>query len=51
MHSSIVAHKQLRNNLIGSSHCGAVETNLIRNHEDEVSVPGLAQRGKDLALL
>ena len=35
----------------GSSHCGAVEKNSTRNHEDEGSVPALAQWVKDLTLL
>ena len=34
-----------------SSRRGAVETNLTRNNEVEGSIPGLAQRVKDLALL
>ena len=33
-----------------SSCCGAAEMNPIRNHEDEGSIPGLAQSVKDLAL-
>ena len=37
-------------NLEGSSRCGTVETNLTRNHEVAGSMPGLAQRVKDLAL-
>ena len=34
-----------------SSHCGAAEKNPASNHEDTGSIPGLAQRVKDLALL
>ena len=37
--------------LFGSSHCGTVEMNLTSNHEVSGSIPGLAQRVKDLALL
>ena len=33
-----------------SSHWGAVETNLTRNHEDVGLIPGLAQWVKDLEL-
>ena len=40
--------KKFRNR---SSHRGAAETNSTRSHEDTGSIPGLAQRGKDLALL
>ena len=36
---------------MGSSHCGAVETNLTRNHEVAGLIPGLAQWVKDPALL
>ena len=37
--------------LCRSSHCGAAEMNLTRKHEVASSIPGLAQRVKDLALL
>ena len=33
-----------------SSHCGTVEANSTSNHEVAGSIPGLAQRVKDLAL-
>jgi len=35
----------------GSPLCGSVVVNLTSNHEDDSSVPGLAQWVKDLALL
>ena len=34
-----------------SSHCGTAETNPTRKHEVVSSIPGLAQRVKDLVLL
>ena len=34
-----------------SSHCGAPETNLTRNHKVVGLIPGLAQWDKDLELL
>ena len=33
-----------------SSHCGTAETHPTRNHEVAGTIPGLAQRVKDLAL-
>ena len=33
-----------------SSRCGTAETHLTRNHKVASSIPGLAQRVKDLAL-
>ena len=43
--------KKKRNNCLGSSHCGAAETNPTSIHEDVGSTPGLPQRVGDLALL
>ena len=40
----------LKISLFWSSHLGAAETNLTRNHEVAGSIPGLAQWVKDLAL-
>ena len=36
--------------ILSSSHCGAVEMNLTRNHEVVDSIPGLSQWVKDPAL-
>ena len=36
--------------LLGSSHCGAVETNSTKIHKDVGLIPGLDQWVKDLAL-
>ena len=35
----------------GSSHCGTVEANVMRNHEVVSLIPGLAQWVKDPVLL
>ena len=45
--SSYIPHQET---LLWSSHCGAVETNQTRNHEDMGSIPGLAQWVRDPAL-
>ena len=42
-------NKKKRNVKWWSSHCGAVEMNLSRNHEVVGLIPGLAQWVKDLA--
>ena len=42
--------KNIKEVYLGSSHCGAAETNPTRNHEDAGSIPGLAQWVKDLEL-
>ena len=41
---------RLIKNNFQSSHCGTAEVNLIRNHEVEGSIPGLARWVKDLVL-
>ena len=43
--------KSVINNLSWSSGCGTMEMKLASNHEVVVSIPGLAQWVKDLALL
>ena len=40
----------IKNEDNGTSHCGAAETNLTRNHKVLGSIPGLAQWVKDLVL-
>ena len=44
-------HTVVLNLVFWSSHCGAAEMNLTRNHEVAGSIPGLPQWVKDLALL
>ena len=42
---------EFKNNPLESSHCGSVEMNLTRLHEDADSIPSLVQWVRDLALL
>ena len=42
--------KKKKRNIYESSHCGAVETNLTRNHEVPGSIPDIPQWVKDPAL-
>ena len=51
MENSMEILKKLKIGFLRSSHHGAVETNLTRNHEVMGSIPGLAQQVKDSALL
>ena len=52
-HAADMAPQKIINKKIcqGSSHCGAVETNLTGIHEDSDSIPGLTQLVEDPALL
>ena len=43
--------KSRKNEINGSSHCGAVVTNLTSISEDVGSIPGLVQLAKDSVLL
>ena len=47
---SVPKFSLVRTAVVGSSHCGAVETNPTGNHEVASSIPGLAQWVKRLAL-